>query len=104
MIQTPYSIHFSIRKKFTKTSNQYPSTISDPHPPQGVPDQPVHHDEHLREELTYARSEYVKLYNLYVAGKKSLEREIQTVLAKLSAKNERDSDLILKLLNQKLKP
>ena len=85
-------IHFVVKVGIGHFLQDF-STISDPHPPQEVPDQPIHHDERLREELTYARSEYVKLYNLYVAEKISLESEIQTVLAKLSVKNEYDSDL-----------
>jgi hypothetical protein len=58
--QTPYSIHFSIRKKFSKLSRTTTPISSQ---------EPIFHDENLsdnlRRELLHTRNEYVKLYNFY---------------------------------------
>ena len=99
MNQTPYSLHFSIRNKFTRVSSQLSSPGTAQHPPL-----PAHHDDRLLEELTYARNEFVKLYHLYLAEKESkvkLEDEIASVLEKLSVKDEIESNLkTLKLENK----
>ena len=84
--QTPYSIHFSIRKKFSKffkTSNS-PQTIQTENPSI---------NEYLRFELLNMRSEYEKLFNFYKA-----ETEQKLILeSELNVERELKKDLEVKL-------
>ena len=59
MNQTPYSIHFSIRKKLSKLSRTTTPISSQ---------EPIFSDlsDNLRRELLNTRNEYVKLYNFYI--------------------------------------
>ena len=72
--QTPYSIHFSLRKKYCKnSSNKIPLNS-----PSHTSLQQETQVEQFRQELLHTRNEYVKLYNLYAAeheAKCKLERE-----------------------------
>ena len=61
--QTPYSIHFSMRRKFSKnSSNKIP--LNYPHEPSS---QGVCEIDCSRQELLQTKNEYVNLYNLYVS-------------------------------------
>ena len=94
MNQTPYSIHFSIRKKFSKNSNN--SLVSS----QGL----SHHaqEDVLQQDLLHARNEYVKLYNLYESEKESrskLENDYVEALENIAAA-EKNFDVNLKVLKK----
>ena len=58
--QTPYSIHFSLRKKYCKNSSNKIPLNSPPH----TSLQQETQVEQFRQELLHTRNEYVKLYNL----------------------------------------
>lgn len=61
--QTPYSIHFSLRRKFSKNvSKKIPLNYPNETSSQGVTDV-----DRFRQELLQTRNEYVKLYNFYEA-------------------------------------
>ena len=59
--QTPYSIHFSLRKKYCKNSSNKTPLISPSHNT-SLEETQV---EKFRQELLHTRNEYVKLYNMY---------------------------------------
>ena len=61
--QTPYSIHFSLRRKFSKNSfNKIP--LGSPHD-ESSPE--ITKIDRFRQELLHTRNEYVNLYTLYEA-------------------------------------
>ena len=99
--QTPYSIHFSLRKKFSKNpSNKIPlnspSSYSSP-PQETIVDS-------FRQELLYTRNEYVKLYNFYTAeleAKCKLEEEYKEVIANLANKEKSDVNVKTILVENK---
>ena len=106
MNQTPYSLHFSIRKKFTKSSTETPPTdftsLLNPQP-----EVSEKYDDRLRQELLNTRNEYVKLYNFYIAeieAKNKFESEFLVLLDKFEAKEKHEKDLkSLEAENKKLK-
>ena len=62
--QTPYSVHFSLRKKFSKnSSNKIP--LNSPSPSTSLPNEDL--VDNFRQELLHTRNEYVKLYKMYEA-------------------------------------
>jgi hypothetical protein len=63
--QTPYSIHFSLRKKFFKNPSNK-TTMNSPSTNTSSPSQETIVDR-FRQELLYTRNEYANLYNLYAA-------------------------------------
>ena len=69
--QTPYSLHISVRKKFTKLSRDVPSATNSCPPPTLK-----FHDvnESLRTELLQTRNEYEKLFNFYILEKNTREK------------------------------
>ena len=77
--QTPYSIHFSIRKKFIKNFNPVTSESSATK---------NHLEDPLQLELLHVRNEYVKLYNLYETEKNcrsKLNEDYKEVLETIAA-------------------
>ena len=61
--QTPYSIHFSLRKKFSKNSSKR-IPLNSP----SFDSLPIETElDKFRQELLQTRNEYVKLYNMYAA-------------------------------------
>ena len=80
--QTPYSVHFSLRKKLSKISSKphfTPSNSLDP--------KPEHQDDRLRQELLHTRNEYVKLHDFYMMecqAKQKVEDEFKDALEKLN--------------------
>ena len=65
MKQTPYSLHFSIRKKFTKvslcTTTDFGSLLN--------PQLSGNHIDLFCQELLNTRNEYLNLYNYYIEEK-----------------------------------
>ena len=86
--QTPYSIHFSLRKKFSKNpSNKIP--LNSPSSNTSQSQETI--VDRFRQELLFTRNEYVKLYNLYTAGleaKCKLEEEHKEVIANLASEEQ----------------
>ena len=100
--QTPYSVHLSLRKKFSRTSNKTPST-----PPSTSPiPKSEHQDDRLHQELLYTRNEYVRLYNLYVienTAKCKIEEEYNRLLDKVNVKDTNNENIeVLKVENKQL--
>ena len=63
MNQTPYSIHFSLRRKFSKNfTNKIPLSSPLDESPPGITQ-----IDRFRQELLHTRNEYVNLYKLYGA-------------------------------------
>ena len=92
MNQTPYSLHFSIRKKFSKISTQTPTDFTSLLHPEVSQD----YDERLRQELLNTRNEYVKLYNFFIVereAKDKLEAEFSVLVDKFEAKEKHEKDL-----------
>ena len=92
MNQTPYSLHFSIRKKFSKISTQTPTDLTSLLHPEVSQD----YDERLRQELLNTRNEYVKLYNFFIAereAKDKLEAEFSVLVDKFESKEKHEKDL-----------
>ena len=78
MHQTPFSLFFSIRKKFTEKSN-YGASFQNPVP------------SGFKEELLYVRQEYRNLFNFYQAeieAKKQIESQIISVKEEIVAKGD----------------
>ena len=98
MNQTPYSIHFSIRKKFSKYSSPPVSSSL------GLSSSSV--QDVLQQELLHVRNEYVKLYSLYETEKQrrsKLENDFDDALEKIAAIEKNENDLkVLKNENRKL--
>ena len=91
MNQTPYSLHFSIRKKFSKISTQTPTDFTSLLHPEVSQD----YGERLHQDLIYTRNEYVRLYNIFVAereAKDKLEAEFSVLLDKFEAKEKHEKD------------
>ena len=88
--QTPYSMYFSIRKKFIRNSNDSGATlVSDNQENSGQ-------TELLRQELLYMRSEYEKLYNFYqieIGTRTYTEDELETLKIVLSDKDNKIKQL-----------
>jgi hypothetical protein len=86
--QTPYSIHFSLRKKFSKNSSKkipLNSPSFDSLPKETELDK-------FRQELFHTRNEYVKLYNMYAAELEAgckLEGEYKEWIAVMPMKNRK---------------
>jgi hypothetical protein len=100
--QTPYSVHLSLRKKFSRTSSKSPST-----PPSTSPiPKSEHQDDRLHQELLYTRNEYVRLYNLYVienTAKCKIEEEYNRLLDKVNVKDTNNENIeVLKVENKQL--
>ena len=97
--QTPYSVHFSIRKKLSRISHQMPSSSPIPK----LDDQ----KELLRQELLNTRNEYQRLYNFYLMeneAKCKIEEEYREVLEKVTDLENTNTNIkTLKAENQKLK-
>ena len=84
MNQTPYSLHFSIRKKFSKNSIQVQVSPEDSN--YSFPCSDDHKFELFRQELLYTRNEYINLFNFYQDEKnvrEKLETDHQKLLEKL---------------------
>ena len=97
--QTPYSIHFSLRRKFSKnSSNKIPlSSPHDKYPPE------ISQVDRFRQELLHTRNEYVNLYNLYEAEldeRYKLELEYKKVIE--SKENLKSLKIENNSLNNKL--
>ena len=91
MNQTPYSLHFSIRKKFSKTRAAEEQVTQ--HYGVNVCEDPSQNSL-LRQELINMRSEYEKLFKFY-----ELEMGLRINLEKeLKVQNERSHELELELL------
>ena len=74
MNQTPYSIHFSIRKKLNRNYNQNCEEIKFSGETNLI--------EGLRQELLYVRNEYQKLYGFYqseMEARVKVEAELDSV-------------------------
>ena len=74
MNQTPYSIHFSIRKKLNRNLNQNCVENKFSEDPTLI--------EGLRQELLYVRNEYQKLYGFYqseMEARVKVEAELDSV-------------------------
>ena len=67
--QTPYSLHVSISKKFTKVSREVLQSSSLETPESN------NQDDRLRQELLNTRNEYDKLYNFYLLENQIMELE-----------------------------
>ena len=98
--QTPYSVHFSLRRKFSKSYNKIPLDYSSP------VSSPENQDDRLRQELFCTRNEYEKLYNIYLVeheAKRALEEEYSKLLEDV-AKNEKVKGIKVdnKILTEKL--
>ena len=97
--QTPYSIHFSLRKKFSKNSKNitldYSSPVAEPQ------------DDRLRQELLNTRKEYDRLYNFYLyenEAKRKLEDDFNKVLENVAKMENTDANAkALKAENKSLK-
>ena len=92
MNQTPYSLHFSIRKKFTKISNSTTTDFGSLLNPQLS----GNHIDLFRQELLNTRNEYLNLYNYYIEekdAKNKLEAENLVLSGNLSAKHEHENSL-----------
>ena len=92
MNQTPYSLHFSIRKKFTKISsyNEAPTNFGSLLNSQLS----GNHIDLIRQELLNTRNEYLQLYNFYIEQKDAnvkLEADNLVMLENLSAKEENEN-------------
>ena len=104
--QTPYSIHFSLRKKYSKnSSNKIP--LNSPSPNTSLPQQTQ--VDNLCEELLHTRNEYVKLYNMYTVENEArckLDKENQELIEKLAiegknVENANDIKIENKFLKEK---
>ena len=97
--QTPYSIHFSLRKKFSKNSKNtaldYSSPVTEPQ------------DDRLRQELLNTRKEYDRLYNFYLfenEAKRKLEEDFSKVLETVANVENADANVkAIKAENKSLK-
>ena len=79
--QTPYSIHFSLRKKYSKNSSNKISL----NPPS--PNTYLSQDTQVQQELQHTGYEYVKLYNMYKVENEArckFEKENQELIEKLA--------------------
>ena len=63
--QTPYSIHFSIRKKFSNKFKKSMDTSTPSSIKQEIFDDYSPENNYLRQELLNTRNEYLKLHNFY---------------------------------------
>ena len=94
--QTPYSLHFSLRKKFSKySSSKVPLDCSSPSNESLL-------DDRLRQELLNTRNEYVKLYNYYQneqEAKCKLEKEYHEALERL-ATFERTEETVKNIIKE----
>ena len=101
--QTPYSIHFSLRRKFSKnSSNKVPLSFPHETSSPGISDV-----DRFRQELLQTRNEYVNLYNLYEAEQEArckLEAENKKVIESY-ANEEKSTENIksLKIENNSLR-
>ena len=102
--QTPFSLHFSLRKKFSKnSSNRIPLDYSSSTNASLSESQ----DDRLRQELLNTRNEYDRLFNWYMGeqeAKSKLEVEYQKALENLaSIQRSEESVKDLKKVNKSLK-
>ena len=99
--QTPYSIHFSLRRKFSKNCDKIPLNYSSP------VSSSESQDDRLRQELLYTRKEYEKLYDFYLReseAKQNLEKEYCNVLENVAnLENKEENVKAMKLENKTLK-
>ena len=104
--QTPYSLHFSLRKKFSKNSNKIPLDYSSSTNASLSESQ----DDRLRQELLNTRNEYDRLFNWYMGeqeAKSKLEVEYQRALENLasivrSEESVKDLKKVNKSLNDRI--
>ena len=98
MHQTPLSLFFSIRKKFSKHSTGGKASSLQNHQTQaGL-------TENLREELFRIRNEYGKLYNFYQASlgdNKQLKDQIDALREEIGSKNFLQTNLETEINNLK---
>ena len=90
--QTPYSLHISVRKKFSKISREVPSVPNSCPPPT-----PKFEDvnESLRKELLNTRNEYEKLLNFYLLEKNTrdnLEADLSALVEKVTVMEESEAE------------
>ena len=99
--QTPYSIHFSLRRKFSKHCDKIPLDYSSPL------SSPENQDDRLQQQLLYTRKEYEKLYNLYLIeseAKQKLEEDYCKVLENVTKVENKDENVkAMKVENKALK-
>ena len=89
--QTPYSLHISVRKKFTKLFRDVPSATNSRLPPT-LKFEDV--SESLRKELLQTRNEYEKLFNFYLLEKntrENLEAENSALLERVTSLEEKEA-------------
>ena len=101
--QTPYSIHFSLRKKYSKnSSNKIPLCSS---PNTSLPQETQ--VDNFRQELLHTRNEYVKLYNMYEAeqeARSKLDEEYKELIKKLATEEKSVENVkAIKIDNKSLK-
>ena len=98
--QTPYSIHFSLRKKYSKNpSNKVP--LNSPPQNTSLPQETL---DNFHQELLYTRNEYVKLYNMYEVEREArcnLDKEYKKLIANLA--NEETNVKAIKTEKKSLK-
>ena len=89
--QTPYSLHISVRKKFTKLFRDVPSATNS-RPSTALKFEDV--SESLRKELLQTRNEYEKLFNFYLLEKntrENLEAENSALLERVTSLEEKEA-------------
>lgn len=95
MNQTPYSIHFSIRKKFSKISHPTSSPIQK--------EENIRQTDYYREELESMKNEYSKVFSFYqveVTERINLENELKNKSAEIN-KLKADLENVTKAENLK---
>ena len=86
--QTPYSIHFSLRKKYSRNSSNK-TLLNSPSLNTALPQETL--VDNFRQELLHTRNEYVKLYNMYTAeqeARSKLDQENKELIENLAKKEE----------------
>ena len=86
--QTPYSIHFSLRKKYSRNSSNK-TLLNSPSLNTALPQETL--VDNFRQELLHTRNEYVKLYDMYTAeqeARSKLDQENKELIENLAKKEE----------------